>query len=322
MESLEKQGIQVPRLLNRCVQTFETALSKRIFWAVMTQIKKGFNVQADIYNEVWFNVPVKILNDYNFKRLDKATDELQKVRFITKDPELEEFYKLVFFPEVKYKKRSGNIDIRVDQKAIPILSELSHGYFWLKLKSLMLLNSAYAQRWYELFSEKRNLGQWQGVTVDYIREIMGVEDTKYKSSSDFLRRVVYLAVAEINEKTEFYITYEPMRGQKRPILGFDFTIKGQNAKNEANLYTAIEKHFEAFNALEPMGKMHQLHELQQTYSIPQKLYDLLVSNSCLLDAVLATDLKLKKGIVQVQTTKEKYMGGVIKKAMDENGIKG
>ena len=79
MEPLEKTQIQVPRLLNRCVQTFETALSKRIFWAVMSQIKKGFNLQMDIYDEAWFDVPVKILNDYNFSRLDRATDELQKL---------------------------------------------------------------------------------------------------------------------------------------------------------------------------------------------------------------------------------------------------
>ena len=203
MEPLEKTQIQVPRLLNRCVQTFETALSKRIFWAVMSQIKKGFNLQMDIYDEAWFDVPVKILNDYNFSRLDRATDELQKVRFVTKNPEAEEFSKLVFFPEIDYKKRSGNIRIRVEKKALPLLSELSKGYFWLRLKSLMLLNSAYAQRWYELSSEKKDLGQWQGVTVEYIREIMGVDDTKYKTASMFLKRVVYDAIDEINEKTEF-----------------------------------------------------------------------------------------------------------------------
>ena len=321
MEPLEKTQIQVPRLLNRCVQTFETALSKRIFWAVMSQIKKGFNLQMDIYDEAWFDVPVKILNDYNFSRLDRATDELQKVRFVTKNPEAEEFSKLVFFPEIDYKKRSGNIRIRVEKKALPLLSELSKGYFWLRLKSLMLLNSAYAQRWYELFSEKKDLGQWQGVTVEYIREIMGVDDTKYKTASMFLKRVVYDAIDEINEKTEFYINYEPMFGKKRPIVGFDSTIKGQYAKNEANLYSAIEKHFEAFNALEPAGKMRTLLDLQQTYSIPEKLFNLLVSHSCLMDAVLETDLKLKKGMVQLQKTKEQYMGGVIKRAMEENGIK-
>lgn len=320
MELLEKP-VQVPRLLNRCVQTFETALSKRMFWAVMAQVKKGFNLQIDIYEEVWFEVPVKILNDYNFSRLDRATDELQKVRFAAKDPEVEEFSKLIFFPEIDYKKRSGNIRIRVEKKALPLLSELSSGYFWLKLKSLMLLNSAYAQRWYELFSEKKDLGQWQGVTVDYIREIMGVDDMKYKTSSMFLKRVVYDAISEINEKTEFYVTYEPMRGQKRPIIGFDFTIKGQFAKNEANLYSSIEKHFEAFNALEPSGKRDALINLQKTYSIPEKIFNLLVAYPVILDAVLETDLKLKKGLVQLQTTKERYVGGVIKRVMEENGIK-
>jgi len=321
MEPLEKTQIQVPRLLNRCVQTFETALSKRMFWAVMAQVKKGFNLQMDIYEEAWFDVPVKILNDHNFTRLDKATDELQKVRFVTKDPEAEEFSKLIFFPEIDYKKRSGNIRIRVERKALPLLSELSKGYFWLKLKSLMLLNSAYAQRWYELFSEKKDLGQWQGVTVEYIREIMGVDDLKFKTNGSFLRDVVYNPIKEINEKTEFYISYEPMRGQKRPILGFDFTIKGQYAKNEANLYSAIEKHFEAFNALDTYGKRDVLLTLQQTYSIPQKTFDLLVLHPCLLDAVLETDLKLKKGMIQLQKTKEQYMGGVIKRAVEENKIK-
>jgi hypothetical protein len=37
--------------------------------------------------------------------------------------------------------------------------------------------------------------------------------------------------------------------------------------------------------------------------------------------VLETDLKLKKGMIQLQKTKEQYMGGVIKRAAEENKIK-
>jgi plasmid replication initiation protein len=308
------EDTQVPRLLNQAIHNFDSALSKRIFWAAMAQIKKGFAIQKDIFENLWITVPVSVLGEQNYDRLFKAARAVNKGRFEFNNPKDEEFMHIVPFPVVSYTKRSGEIRVKVESEAYQLLGELSQGYFWIKLKSMMMLSSKYAQRWYELFSEKKAFVDWKGVSVDEIRKIMAVDDLDYKQRSIMLKRIVYDPIAEINEKTELFITYEPMRGQRKPILGFDFKIKGQEAKGEAEIYGKIEQYFAEFKELSPSGKAMKAIELQREYSIPEKTYNEMFNDTHLLNAVLEADAKIRAGKVEIKLTKAQYMAGVIKKA--------
>ena len=309
-----KTDIQVPRRLNEAVHTFSSALSKRIFWAAMAQIKKGFNVQKDMFNDLWINVPTNVLNCQKYPLLLKASQELQRARFEINNPEEEEFDHFVPFPTVRYKKRSGLIQTKINADAYQYLAELSNGYFWIQLKSMMLLSSTYAQIWYEKLSEKKDFFKLEGVTIETIREWMKVDEFQYKRNADFIKWVIYEPIKEINEKTELFITYEPMYGQKRPIIGFDFIIQGQKAKNEADVFNKIEKYFDEFRSLNPIEKSQRIQELQREYSFPEKVFNELFENTSLLDAVLEADAAIKAGRIEIKTTKGQYMGGVIKKA--------
>lgn len=305
---------QVPRILNQAVHNFDSALSKRIFWAAMAQIKKGFAIQKDLFENLWLTVPTSVLNDQNYTRLLRASKELTKGRFEFNNEKDEEFLHIIPFPVVGYTKRSGEIRVKVESEAYKILGELSQGYFWIKLKSMMMLSSKYSQRWYELLSEKRNLGEWKGVTVEQIRQFMGVDELSYKQQSPMLKRMVYDPIAEINETTELFITYEPMHGQRKPIIGFDFRIQGQEAKGEAEIYGKIEQYFEDFKALSPTEKARKIQELQREYTFPEKVFNEMFVDPHLLNAVLEADAKIKAGKVEIKLSKAQYMGGVIKKA--------
>jgi plasmid replication initiation protein len=319
--------IQVPRRLNKAIHNFSSALTKRIFWAAMAQIKKDFNVQKDMFEDLWLSVPTNILNCQRYTQLLKTSQELQSGRIEINNPEEEEFDHYIPFPSVKYKKRSGFIQVKVNSDAYPFLAELSQGYFWMQLKSMMLLSSGYAQVWYGKLAEKKDLGKLEGVTIEKIREWMKVDELKYKSKdvknqskSMLLKRLLYDPIKEINERTELYITYEPMYGQKRPIIGFDFTIRGQKAKNEAAAYEKIEKYFEEFQELPPRGKAERIQDLQRKYGFPEKIFNELFENTSLLDAVLEADAAIKAGRIEIKTTKDQYMGGVIKRAKSRKGF--
>lgn len=308
------EDTQVPRILNQAVHNFDSALSKRIFWAAMSQIKKGFGVQKDLFENLWITVPTSVLNDHNYGRLLKAARAVNKGRFEFNNEKDEEFMHIVPFPVVSYTKNTGEIRVKVESEAYRLLGELSQGYFWIKLRSVMTLSSKYSQRWYELFSEKKGFAEWKGIDIDEIRKIMGVDEFKYKTPADFLKRIVYDPIAEVNERTELFITYEPMRGQRKPILGFDFKIKGQEAKGEAEIYGKIERYFAEFKALDPKGKALKVQELQREYSFPEKTFNEMFQDPHLLDAVLEADAKIRAGKVEIKLTKAQYMAGVIKKA--------
>lgn len=312
-----KEEIQQPAILNKAVHHFESVLSKRIFYAVESQIKKGFGLQIDFNQALWMDVPTKILSNQHYDDLKKASRELQKARFEFNDDANQSFNHIQPFPVVQYQRRWGVVKVKVESEALHILAELTKGYFWYKLKAALSLSSKYAQRWYELFSEKKDLYKWEGVEIEYIRKIMGIEEFEYKSNGMFLKRVVYESIKEINEKTDLYITYRPMMGLKRPIIGFDFSIGGQKAKGEAEIYANIEKYYEELKQLSPADMSRKLVEIQKEYSLNEKIFNQVMQNPRLIDAVLEADAKIKAGKATVQTTKARYMGGVIKKAKSD-----
>lgn len=306
-------SFQFPNVLNKAVHNFESALSKRMFYVLMTKLKKSTELQIDFNQNLWIEVPTVLLKQQHHDALAKAADELQAAKFSFMDPKNERFNKITPFPVVQYQKRWGYVRIKVENEALQFLGQLTSGYIWIRLKSILSLNSKYSQRWYELFLSRKDFGEWKNVDIDYIKKIMQIEDS-YKDNAGFLRRVVYEPIKEINDKTPLFIEYTPINNQKRPILGFDFTIKNQEAKGEAEIYARIEKYYDELHKMPPHKIAQKMSHLIQEYGLPPKIYEEMMSNVSLIDAVLEADAKIKAGHVKVETTKNRYMGGVIKNA--------
>lgn len=310
---MKYEQVQYPNVLNKAVHNFESALAKRMFYVLMTKVKKGRELQIDFNKELWVDVPTKLLRQQHHDKLSKAADELQMARFNFLDEKNERFNKIIPFPVVKYQKRWGHLKIKIEPEALGYLAELTPGYIWIRLKSILSLNSKYSQRWYELFIGRKDFGRWPNVTIDYIKQIMQVDES-YKDKAGLLRRVVYEPIREINEKTNLFIQYTPINNQKRPILGFDFTIKNQKAKGEAEVYEKIEKYYDELALMGPVEVSQRLIELTREYELPPKTFNEMMDDSSIIDAVLEADAKIKAGKVNIETTKNRYMGGVIKNA--------
>ena len=61
---------------------------------------------------------------------------------------------------------------------------------------------------------------------------MGLDDGEYKAMNDFKKRVLDLAVNEINEKTDLTVSYtQEKRG--RTITGFKFTVRMKDKPKDA-----------------------------------------------------------------------------------------
>ncbi|MCW3789404.1 replication initiation protein [Plebeiibacterium sediminum] len=313
---MNANSFQFPNVLNRAVHNFESALSKRMFYVLMTRLKKGHDLQIDIHKNLWIEVPTALLRQQHHEILAKASDELQSAKFSFLDEKNQRFNKIIPFPVVQYQKRWGHVKIKVEPEALQYLAQLTSGYIWIRLKSILSLNSKYSQRWFELFMSKKDFGEWKNVEIEYIKKLMQIGDG-YKDKAGFLRRVVYEPINEINEKTPLFIEYTPINNQKRPILGFDFTIKNQEAKGEAEVFEKIERYYDELHQLKPHEIAQKMQNLIREYELPPRIYDEMVTNKTLLNAVLEADAKIKAGQVTIETTKNRYMGGVIKRAKRE-----
>ncbi|MBE0443565.1 replication initiation protein, partial [Psychrobacter sp. FME13] len=90
------------------------------------------------------------------------------------------------------------------------------------LEQVAPMKSVYSVRLYEL------LNQWKqakkvSFDLNTFRGQLGVEDTEYKAMSDFKKRVLDLAVNEINEKSDLKVSYEQVK-KGVAIAGFKFKV--------------------------------------------------------------------------------------------------
>ena len=101
------------------------------------------------------------------------------------------------------------------------------------LEQVAPMKSVYSVRLYELLNQWRQAKK-VSFDLDVFRGQLGVEDTEYKAMSDFKRRVLDLAVNEINEKSDLRISYEQVK-KGVAIVGFRFKVITKNQSKKAQL---------------------------------------------------------------------------------------
>ena len=101
------------------------------------------------------------------------------------------------------------------------------------LEQVASMKSVYSVRLYELLNQWRQAKR-VNFDLDVFRGQLGVEDTEYKAMSDFKRRVLDLAVNEINEKSDLKISYEQVK-KGVVIVGFKFKVLAKNQPKKVQL---------------------------------------------------------------------------------------
>ena len=88
-------------------------------------------------------------------------------------------------------------------------------------------------RLYELLIQWKTAVKTPVFELSLFRGQMGLNDGEYKAMNDFKKRVLDLAVNEINEKTDLTVSYTQEK-KGRLIHGFKFTVK-QKEKTKKKL---------------------------------------------------------------------------------------
>lgn len=102
----------------------------------------------------------------------------------------------------------GNITLRLSDEIKPYVLELDKWFTQYKLKNILEFSSYYAIRLYEIIKcEDGATGNMQSeleFEIDELRQYFDCEN-KYKLFADFKRKVIEVAVREINEKSDLWI---------------------------------------------------------------------------------------------------------------------
>ena len=173
-----------------------------------------------------------------YKILKEAESNLFR-RYFTFLSERNNKVRTNWIQQAEYFDKEGAIEIIFTTAVIKEITRID-GYEQMftqyALSQIADLNSNYSVRLYEL------LKQWttaKKVTfeLEKFREQLGIGVNEYPRMSDFKRRVLDVALTEINSKTDIQASYEQEK-KGRKIIGFKFKVliknKPKNMKQESD----------------------------------------------------------------------------------------
>lgn len=126
--------------------------------------------------------------------------------------------------KVRSNKKSGIVQIKLDEDLIPYLFELKEKFTQYQLYNILGMKSAFSVRIYELmksYAFQRTIT----LELDELKNLLMVDNVKsYANFNLFKTKVLDIAVREINELTDINIRFEPIT-KGRKVIKVKFHIE-------------------------------------------------------------------------------------------------
>ncbi|MEZ0566187.1 MULTISPECIES: replication initiation protein RepM [Acinetobacter] len=167
-------------------------------------------------------------------RMKEAEETLFNRRFSFFDED-GKLVKSRWISQVKYLDNEGAIEIVFTPAVVQGISRINgvkEFFTQYLLSQTAQLKSVYSSRLYELLIQWKSTGKTPIINLEDFRAQLGIEENQYKLMSDFKKRVLDLAINDINEKTDIKVTYQQHK-KGRSISGFSFNFKQKKLANQS-----------------------------------------------------------------------------------------
>lgn len=129
-----------------------------------------------------------------------------------------------FVQSVEFDGEKAEIRILFAEKIRPYLSQLESNFTKYRLENIVNLKSAYAVRFYQLLCEWQ--GQGRNMEILEIEHIEKILKSNYKTTAEFRRKVLDVAVEQINIHTDFWVEYALQKtGRKFTHIQLQWALK-------------------------------------------------------------------------------------------------
>lgn len=126
--------------------------------------------------------------------------------------------------KVRFNKNSGVVNIRIDEDLAPYLFDLKQKFTQYPLQNILEMKSVFSVRIYELL---KSYAYQRSKTfyIDELKQRLMVDTVKsYKDFSLFRKKVLEIAISEINALTDLIINYEPIKKGNK-VIKINFSIQ-------------------------------------------------------------------------------------------------
>ena len=176
-----------------------------------------------------------------YQRMKSAEDTLFNRRFSYFDSE-GKLVKSRWIQQVRYLDDEGAIELVFTLAVVDGISRIDGAtefFTQYLLGQTANLTSVYSARLYELLIQWKSIGKTPILELTNFREQLGIGLDEYSRIEAFKRRVLDIALKEINEHTDITATYEQHK-KGRVITGFSFKFKQKKPK-QAEIATETPK---------------------------------------------------------------------------------
>ena len=203
--------------------------------AIVEARETGQGIDTDTFLEVHAQhyadrFDINVNNAYSM--LSEATQTLfnRQVTYTVHDEKRNKPEKRVvrWVSGISYVEGAGVVKLRFAPEVVPLITRLEKNFTSYELEQVKNLNT-YATRLYEILASWRSVGKVT-ITLEELRNNLGLID-EYSRLEAFKRRVLDLAVSQINEYTDIKAQYEQHKNG-RVITGFTFKFKVKKTKEK------------------------------------------------------------------------------------------
>lgn len=183
-----------------------------------------------------------------YKQLSEATKQLfnRQFSYIDRYADTDAVTVSRWVNEVTYVNDKGMVVMYLNRNVISMISRLEEQFTKYHLIQVSDLKSQYSIRLYELLIKYLSIGNSKKYPINDLRTLLGIGVNEYKTMSDFKKRVLDLAVTEINDKTDIKVKYDQFK-EGRTISHILFKIsqkkdrksKSKKDQNTVDLFNGM-----------------------------------------------------------------------------------
>ena len=120
-----------------------------------------------------------------------------------------------------YFKNEGRFKIALTNEIMPYLTQLKGQFTQYQLNHISGFTSVHTMRLYELLTQYKKMGE-RYISIENLKKWLQLEE-KYNLWAELQRWVIKNALSEINEKSDLFVEYEPIK-RGRKVVGIEFSI--------------------------------------------------------------------------------------------------
>lgn len=193
-----------------------TALESKIALTVISMVRKE--------DEAFFMYQIPIKN-FDYLTKDKNHSLLKKtcLNLMRKPLQVQEGSSWIifnWFSSIRYEGKEGMLYFKVSDDLKPYLLQLKESFKSYDLKYIINMKSEYSIRIYELLKQYEKIGH-RFFDIKELREVLEVP--KSYLYSNMKRKVLNIALKEINQFSDIYINFEEIK-PSRSVTGLKFNI--------------------------------------------------------------------------------------------------